>query len=70
MRALKWIGAVAVGIAVIVWLAFDTILLRLPGIIDGIRNPTGPNQEVHWQHGPETAEETPGRRPPNVVVIN
>jgi len=68
MKTLKWIGGIALVLGMIVWFAFDQILLRLPGILDTIRNPTGPNQEVFWARGPDAAA-APERRPPNIVVI-
>jgi len=69
MRVLKGIAIAAVVIAAGIFLFRDQILLRLPGVLDGWRNPTGPNREVPWQRGPETAEKAPGERPPNVVII-
>ncbi|MCR9278693.1 MAG: sulfatase-like hydrolase/transferase [Pseudomonadaceae bacterium] len=29
----------------------------------------GPNQEIHWQQGPVSAEQPPSERPPNIVFI-
>ncbi len=69
MRRLKQLAAVLAGIGLLVWLSFDQILLRLPGILDGIRHPTGLNQQIDWSQGPATAERPPDQRPPNIIVI-
>lgn len=69
MRRLKQIVAVVAVLGIIVWLSFDQILLRLPGILDGIRNPIGPNREIEWNQGPATAAKPPAERPPNIVLI-
>ncbi len=69
MKLVKWIAGIALVAGLGVWLALDQILLRLPGIVDGIRNPTGPHREIHWQQGPEVAAAPPQKRPPNIVVI-
>jgi hypothetical protein len=66
---MKRLAAIAVVLVLIVWLAFDAIFLRLPGLIDGIRNPTGPNREVEWELGPATPPAPAAQRPPNIVVI-
>jgi uncharacterized sulfatase len=68
-KVLRWTAGIVVAIGVVVWLNFDAILLRLPGILDGIRNPTGPNREVTWDQSPSAATLPPARRPPNIVVI-
>lgn len=69
MRRLKQLAAVLAVLALIGWLAFDQIVLRLPGIIDGIKHPTGPNRDIAWDQGPTTAAQPPAERQPNIVVI-
>lgn len=69
MHRLRRLLAVAVLLAVVAWLSFDAVLLRLPGLLDGWRNPTGPNIELSWQKGPDAAAVPADERPPNVVVI-
>ncbi len=69
MTRLKRIVLALALVALIGWMAFDQILLRLPGIVDGIRHPTGPNREVDWSQGPQTAAQPADQRPPNIVVI-
>ena len=66
---MKRLAVIAAVLVLIVWLSFDAILLRLPGLIDGIRNPIGPNREVEWERGPATAAAPAAQRPPNIVVI-
>lgn len=34
-----------------------------------IVHPRGPNQPVPWEKGPDTAQQSPTQRPPNIVVI-
>jgi uncharacterized sulfatase len=69
MHRLRWILAVAAALAVVAWLSFDAVVLRLPGLIDGYRNPTGPNIDVSWQKGPDTPAAPADERPPNIVLI-
>jgi uncharacterized sulfatase len=69
MRRLKQIAAVVAGLALIAWLSFDAVILRVPGILDGFRNPTGPNRPIGWERGPVAAERPAAERPPNIVVI-
>ena len=52
-----------IGISGVIW--FKCNWHRMPGIIDSIKNPTGPNQEVIWQDGPETRTSDK----PNIIVI-
>ena len=72
---LRWILAVALGIAVLVGAVVywaPSLLLHYPeliAIIAGIRDPIGPNRPVVWQAGPDTPTAAPSERPPNVVVI-
>jgi uncharacterized sulfatase len=69
VKWLKRIGSVFVVAALVVWLAFDEIVLRVPGIVDGLRNPTGPHREVDWNPGPAAAAEPAEGRKPNIVLI-
>lgn len=47
--------------------AFDRYFIYIPGLIQDVRNPIGPNRAVDWQAGPDTAPA--GERPPNIVLI-
>jgi arylsulfatase A-like enzyme len=69
MRRLGQLAVVLAVLGVIVWLSFDQILLRLPGILDGIRHPIGPHREIDWDQGPATASQPAAPRAPNIVVI-
>src|SRR5262245_17155857 len=44
-----------------------TLLMRLPGWLDRIRNPIADTHPVTWQSG--DAPPANGKRPPNIVVI-
>jgi uncharacterized sulfatase len=68
MRALKWIAAGVILMVAVGWLVFDAVLLRLPGVLDGLRNPTAPNHEVAWETGPAAAAAS-AQRPPNIIFI-
>lgn len=46
-----------------------TILLHITGLISDRKHPRAPNREVVWQQGPAQAQQAPGERPPNVIVI-
>lgn len=63
LRLLIFIVVLAAGL----FLFRDTLILHLPGLIDGWRNPVGPTREIQWSPGPE--QPLPGPRPPNVVLI-
>lgn len=47
--------------------AFDRYFIYLPGLVQDIRNPIGPNRAVDWQQGPAEAPE--GERAPNIILI-
>ncbi len=55
--------------AVVLWVNRVPLIIRLPGIISDIRNPIGPNQDIYWEQGPETAELSAMERKPNIIVI-
>lgn len=66
---MKRLAVVVAVLALIAWLSFDAVILRLPGVLDGIRNPTGPNRAITWDQGPATAAKPAAQRPPNIVLI-
>jgi len=49
------------------WWAFDRYFIYLPGMVQDIRSPIGPVQDVSWQPGPDEAPD--GERPPNIILI-
>jgi arylsulfatase A-like enzyme len=51
------------------YLAFQQYWYYLPGIRQAIFNPVGPNREVTWQRGPETADLPVTQRAPNIILI-
>ncbi|WP_429910643.1 sulfatase [Glycocaulis sp.] len=59
-------AALAVLAAAGFW-AFDRYFIYLPGLVQDIRNPIGPNRAVEWQRGPADAPE--GERAPNIILI-
>lgn len=67
VRALLVGAAILAGLALAGFWAFDRYFIYLPGIVQDIRNPIGPNRAVDWQRGPDTAHE--GARPPNIILI-
>ena len=69
MSRLRRIALAVALILVVGWLCLDAILLRLPGLIDAYRNPTGPNVAIEWARGPDAPSAAAAERPPNVVVI-
>ncbi|MFC4726295.1 sulfatase [Glycocaulis abyssi] len=60
-------GAALAVLAAAGYWAFDRYFIYLPGLVQDIRNPIGPNRAVDWQRGPDTAPE--GERPPNIILI-
>jgi arylsulfatase A-like enzyme len=72
LRAVEWLKRLGIGVIVLagaLYLAFDWLVLRVPGWLNRWRNPIAPNQEVTWQAGPDRPAAPPAERPPNVVVI-
>ena len=51
------------------YLAFQQYWYYLPGIRQAIFDPVGPNREVTWQKGPDTAEKPIAERAPNIILI-
>lgn len=51
------------------YLAFQQYWYYLPGIRQAIFDPVGPNREVTWQKGPDTAERPIAERAPNIILI-
>ncbi|MGY6660891.1 MAG: sulfatase [Glycocaulis sp.] len=66
-RVILAAGAALVILAAAGFWAFDRYFIYLPGLVQDIRNPIGPNRAVEWQRGPDTAPE--GERPPNIILI-
>ncbi|AZU05113.1 steryl-sulfatase [Glycocaulis alkaliphilus] len=66
-RVILAAGAALVILAAAGFWAFDRYFIYLPGLVQDIRNPIGPNRAVDWQRGPDTAPE--GERPPNIILI-
>ena len=54
-------------VAVYVYRA-EVLLFVAHNLIEATRD-VGPHREVEWQRGPEVAAESPGSRPPNIVLI-
>ncbi|MDO9521024.1 MAG: sulfatase-like hydrolase/transferase [Pseudohongiella sp.] len=48
------------------WLTIDRWIIYLPGLMIDFTSPTGPNQPVVWQQGPEGPRTS---RQPNIVLI-
>ena len=69
----KKIAMVAGGVIAVLgtagYLAFQQYWYYLPGIRQAIFNPVGPNREVTWQKGPETADTPVAQRAPNIILI-
>ena len=67
MRKLAIGVAAFAGIAIALWLNWQEIAMRVPGVIGRILDPLGENVPVVWQAGPAAAPS--GERLPNIVVI-
>ncbi|MCC5996988.1 MAG: sulfatase-like hydrolase/transferase [Oceanicaulis sp.] len=65
-RALAVIGVV-LALGVSGWWAFDRYVIYLPGLVQDLRDPVGPNRPVQWAAGPDDALDRDG--PPNIVLI-
>ncbi len=62
-----WVPGVLLMLAVGGWLALDRLVIYLPGVVQELRSPVGPNRPVVWASGPQTAD---GRGDlPNIVLI-
>ncbi|MDP3516175.1 MAG: sulfatase [Pseudohongiella sp.] len=48
------------------WLTIDRWIIYLPGLLIDLRSPTGPNQPVVWQPGPDSSRQS---SQPNIVLI-
>jgi len=48
------------------WLSMDWWVIRLPGLLIDLQSPTGPNQAVNWQAGPDGSRRSDQ---PNVILI-
>lgn len=65
-RWLKIVIALALAIPAVAWLTVDRWILYLPGLLIDLRTPTGPNQTVNWQPGPDTPRNS---EQPNIILI-
>lgn len=65
-RWFKILLALLMVIPVGIWLTMDYWLLRIPGLLIDLRTPTGPNQPVLWQPGPDTPRSSDQ---PNIILI-
>jgi len=57
-RILLMVAGALVVLALAGWWAFDRYFIYLPGMVQDIRNPIGPVQDVSWQPGPDEAPDT------------
>ena len=68
MRILIIIGAIIAVLSGALALAWPH-RIALPGLINRIQDPIGPNRDVVWSRDPEAAPMTAGERPPNMIII-
>ena len=69
MRAITALAVAALVLGGSLFLARDSLILHLPGLIDGWRDPVGPTRELRWDQGPDAPAVPVGERPPNIVLI-
>lgn len=63
------IGLAVVLIVAIAWVYRAEIAIQAIGWYVESNRDIGPNREVPWQRGRETATQAPSERPPNIVLI-
>jgi uncharacterized sulfatase len=51
------------------WINRVDVLLTVAPILQNLKSPVGPNQEVIWQKGPDTASLPASERPPNIILV-
>ena len=65
-RILIMVTASLLVLPVAAWLTVDRWIIHLPGLMIDLRSPTGPNQPVVWQPGPDGPRRS---NQPNIVLI-
>jgi len=63
------VASVLLGLAAVLYLSFDFLILHAPGWIGRWRDPTGANRAMVWEPGLTTPAAPSALRPPNIVVI-
>lgn len=58
--------AAVLAVPLVGWLTLDRWIIHLPGLMIDITSPTGPNQPVNWQTGPDAPRRSDQ---PNIVMI-